>query len=359
MATALRNAGRGGFAGTMIRDSKERVGEDSVSNPASKNIPGVIAESKHVSINYARLEQFAEKCSKEALGLPKWDAPVFLCGDEKQAARFLLLGNTINFHFTDMATRERYAYEYKGIMFEGAFGMWAALKSAIDQGKLMLNGECLANLTLEEAKKIFEKNRPMPKLEERVRILNEVGKKLVTKYGGDFYNVIEEAQGRIFNEGNGLVEILTREFPSFDDKAMYNGREVKFNKRAQLAAFMIEEKLESMGTLLFPKKDLRALTVAADYELPMVLNTEGILVFDEELDRKIKNGVPIISRSAEEVEMRAGTIFVSTLIEKKINEKRGGQDTVDARHVDFVLWNTGRQRKSSQSMHPFVDTIAY
>ena len=65
-----------------------------------------------------------------------------------------------------------------------SYGYGGVDDEAIDSGINLLNGEVMANLTIEDLEKIFKGNIEMPMLKERVEILNEVGKKLVDNYEG-------------------------------------------------------------------------------------------------------------------------------------------------------------------------------
>lgn len=51
------------------------------------------------------------------------------------------------------------------------------------------------------------------------------------KYQGSFVNVVESASKGALK----LLELITQNFPSYYDAAHYNGQEVVFHKRAQLA----------------------------------------------------------------------------------------------------------------------------
>jgi hypothetical protein len=352
MATAVKgNAGRGGFAGILMRDSQYEA-----RNPALEKIDEIVAESSHVKVDTNKLSELAVKYSKEQLLLPKWDAPVFMKGASEEVVDFMMLGNSINFAFTDFATGNKYEFPYANINWAGAFGMWSSIKSAHEEGKPVLDGGYLAELTLEGAKKIFNRTSQIPMLQERVKILNEVGKTLVEKYDSHFHNVLEASKGRIFDGGRGFVEILTRDFPSFDDRAEYRGRQVVFNKRAQLAAIMLHEKFLAEGKDLFRKRDVDTLSVAADYELPRVLHILKVINYDADLERKIKEGELIPAKSEEEVEIRANTIFAAKQLQDRINHLRGGVDEVNALHIDYRLWNEGRQYKDAERHHLTVTT---
>jgi hypothetical protein len=347
----------------------------------------VAGQSRNVRINYDKLYEVGRKYSKDDLQLPKWDAPVFPERSNKDTLDFILLGNAINFAFNDFKTGEKYLYKYKDVPFKGAYGMWAALKSVLDKGTPILDGSYLENLTEIEAKKIFNKDSQIPMLNERVKILNEVGSVLNKHYAGHFYNVVAAANGYVFNKGEGLVERLVRDFPSFRDDWNYNGKRVAFAKRAQLAAAMIYENLLP-EVKIFRDGQFERLTVFADYELPKALRSMEILEYSPQLADKIDKGELIPAGSNEEIEIRGCTIAATDELVKFINYTRGSNDEssfhfirhlavtdkllkflngawgsndessfrpikhsnkVTAPHIDYKLWEEGRNYKDAKA----------
>jgi hypothetical protein len=326
--------------------------------------------AEDVSIDVNRLKAFAFDISTKIPPLPKWDLPVFAEKPNKDTIDLMLLGNTINFQYTDVRTKERYFFEYKGKVWYGAMGMWAALKNAFEQGVPILDGVYLSTLTLEQAGKIFNKDSSMPMLERRVEILNEVGKTLIDKYNGHFYNLVAESgaeivkdngtlsakQGKLFNNGKGLLDKLLADFPSFTDEAYYKGKKVVFSKRAQLGAAMLYEKFLGLGLELFTKSEMQQLTVFVNYELPKVLNGLGIIIYSERLNRKVLNQIPLEYGSNMEVEIRAVTLHAIRMLKEEI-EKVNPNSGVTYLHLDYMLWETGRNINSIP--HHLCETSAY
>ena len=329
-------------------------------------------DARHVKINYKTLQDFAMYRALDDFTLPIWDAPVFLKTDfksekaAKDAAELLFVGDSINFQFTYLGgdrKEKRYGFTYKGELWEGAFGMWAALTNAFESGVPVTDANFLSGMTREEFAGIFGLDKSfMPMVDERLEIFHEIGNVLTGKYGSSFWNVIEkskdeEGRARIFNRGNGLVELLVRDFPSFKDQVVHRGRSVAFNKRAQLTAIMVYEKLLGMGVEIFPKEDVGLLTVAANYELPKMLRKLGILEYSEDLARKVDDGVQIAYGGEEEVEIRALTIYASMELVARINRHRPSGSHINALHIDYLLWSLGRSCKDVR--HHYTATTAY
>lgn len=310
-------------------------------NPVLSSLESVVREAKHIKVDFGRLKQVAQEIPADKVTPADWTFPPYKPENDDSTVDFFMLMNSINFLFFDPATMEKYQVKVGDKEFTGADGMVASLNRAIDEGKPMLNADYLSTISKEDMAHIFRGNIELPLLEERRQIFHEVGRVLNEKYDGSFRNLVSAADGRAFNDGNGIVERLTRDFPSFQDSE----GEAVFNKRAQLAVGMLASRLAGTGT--FDAPDVDQLTVFADYQLPRGLRAMGILKYDEELAAKVDSGTPIEKGSVMEKELRAQTIVASQLL---INEmkKRPGLEKLDARGLDSFLWSTARKDKNSK-----------
>ncbi|MCR4327186.1 MAG: queuosine salvage family protein [Nanoarchaeota archaeon] len=314
----------------------------------------IIENPKYVFINNKNVEELAEKWSKENLEIPGWEMPVYLSGKTEEVIDSFFLGDSINFAYTDFDTGEKWSSEYKGKEWKGAFGMWASLKKAIEEGMPILDGNYLKEISEKEMRKIFEGNFEIPMFNERLNIFREIGNVLSEKYDGHFYNLIEESNGKLFSNGKGIVEKLTSDFPSFDDSVVYKGKKVRFDKRAQLAPGTLYGRFRAQGETLF--WDVDELTVFSDYVLPKGLRDLKILTYEKSLEEKVDNQNLIEAASLEELEIRASTIHAAKRIQDKINEYRKGENPVNALHIDYKLWAESRVKPG---FHHLTKTIAY
>lgn len=319
----------------------------------------IIENPQHVFIDYKQIRRTAKKFAKQELPLAKWGAPVYPSELNNETVDFLLLENAINFAFTDFYTKEKFEAEYRGISWKGAYGMVACLKRAMDKNIPIFNANFLENITRDNIREIFKGNMEIPMLEQRFEIFREVGEVLNKKYQGHFHNVVEASNNKLFDHGNGLVERLTNDFPSFNDSIMYFGDVIRFDKRAQLAGAMIYEVFQ--GTSQHQFEGIDDLTVFADYQLPKALNDLKIIKYEATLAKKIKNQELINPWSREEVEIRASTIHASDRLIQEINNlrdiKKGLRGRINALHMDFKLWTEGR--KDRKTPHHLTRTIAY
>jgi hypothetical protein len=324
-------------------------------NSVLKSTKELIENPKYVKINRDKVKEVAERFSKDDLQIPKWDAPVFPEAKDKSTIDFLLLANTINFAFTNFETKEKYVTNYKDISWAGAFGMFASLNRVVDNGEPILEGDYLSKILFDDMNRIFEKDSFIPMFEERIEIFQEVGDVLCKKYDGHFYNVVEASDNKLFNNGKGLVERLTNDFPSFNDAVVYNGKLVRFDKRAQLGAAMLYGKFQ--GTDMCQFEDVDKLTVFADYVLPKGLRDLGIFGYSPVLATEVDNLEVLHKESLKELEIRASTIHASDMLINEINDVRNGFGQINALHLDYKLWS--ESKKSKVNDYHLCQTIAY
>jgi hypothetical protein len=155
--------------------------------------------------------------------------------------------------------------------------------------------------------------------------LNDLGRHIRDEFDGGFADAVEAAGP----SAAALVERLAG-WQCFADSSTYDGFEVPFLKRAQIAA----ADLASMDAYWFP--DLSRLTMFADNLVPHVLRLDGILRFDPSLLGRIERGQLIEHGSRAEVEIRACAVHAVELI---VAERPGTL----ASDVDRLLWNRGQE----------------
>ncbi|MBN2052538.1 hypothetical protein JW756_03470 [Candidatus Woesearchaeota archaeon] len=314
----------------------------------------LVENPQYVFIYRDNLEETATKWAAEKLEIPAWTLPVFMGGKSREVIDFFFLGNTINFCYTDFATKKKFEAEYNGAKWSGATGMWACLKRAIeDKFPFLLEGKFLKGISEGEMKRIFEGNIIIPMFEERLHIFREAGQVLCDKYDGRFSNLADASNHMLFNNGRGLVERLTADFPSFNDSLIYEGKLVRFDKRAQLAPAMTCGRFQ--GDNDFFMRDINELTVFADYVLPKGLRTLGILSYEGSLAVRVDHQIPIEKHSREELEIRASTIHACKMLADKINRIKG-DGSANALSIDNKLWSETRKVPGN---HHLTYTIDY
>jgi Potential Queuosine, Q, salvage protein family len=163
------------------------------------------------------------------------------------------------------------------------------------------------------------------------RSLNDLGHHVATDHDGRFAAVIDDAE----SSAVALVDEL-RGWDCFADTSRYDGRDVPFLKRAQIAA----ADLARAGVAAF--RDLDRLTIFADNLVPHVLRIDGLLTYDAGLLDRIDRGELIEHGSPEEVEIRACALHAVGLIAAE----RAGAREAD---IDSVLWHRGQERRYKDS----------
>jgi len=124
-------------------------------NPHIEAILAFCETASLVSLNEEKLLEVTQRFAQEDLAAPDWRAPVFLPEDSAEFIDFLGVGNSINFCFRDLETKQRFRMQWEGQYWEGAFGMWASLRRALEQGLPVLDAEFLSRMDLATARHIF------------------------------------------------------------------------------------------------------------------------------------------------------------------------------------------------------------
>ena len=182
----------------------------------------------------------------------------------------------------------------------------------------------------------------VPAVEERVRLVQEVGQVLCKLYEGKAINMIKDAE----NSAVKLVNLITEKFPGFRDSSIYCGSQVFFYKRAQI---LVSDLWASHGRDPTFLPDIDALTMFADYRVPQILREKGVLEYSTALSDMIDREVEIESGSKRESEVRASTVVaVDDLCD--LLKERG--NTFKVVECDWVLWQMGEAALVSGSMRP-------
>jgi len=171
--------------------------------------------------------------------------------------------------------------------------------------------------------------------------LRELGARVRDEHGGTFV--------ALARSGGASAEALAARFaswPGWHDVSPYDGEDVPFFKRAQIAA----ADLALAG--LAPARDLHRLTLFADNLVPHVLRLDGVLVFDDDLVARIEAGELIEHDSPEEVEIRACALHAVELL---VAAHPGSTATA----VDYVLWHRGGEPRYKARPRHRARTTAY
>jgi hypothetical protein len=306
-----------------------------VAHPVLDSVLPVVSASRDVTTDLDRLAEHAGWLAYEELPPPMFLLPFPLELGRDGIVDFVLTATSINFAFTDFETRRRWEVKAGGRVLGDADGLHYCLQRALVAGTPVLDGAWLASMPEDNLRELLSGgNAELQLLGERARVLREVGETLIEGYDGRFSNVLAAAPSRLYDDGNGFLELLVRDFPRFDDTAEYGGQTVRFWKLAQLSVWILHASLP--GGVGFA--DLDRLTAFADYIVPAALRILGITRYSAELERAVQEGRLIEAGSPWEVEIRAHTIYACEELTRRINELRPPELQVIVPQVDARLW---------------------
>jgi hypothetical protein len=180
-----------------------------------------------------------------------------------------------------------------------------------------------------------------PLMAEFAAALRDVGGHLLADHRGRYLGVVE---------GLGSIPALAARFAGWDafaDVSSYEGREVPFYKRAQLAAADLER--AGVADLSGGER----LTAFADNLVPHVLRVDGVLRLDPELTAAIEAGDLLPHGSPQEVELRAGAVHVVELLAAAAGA------ALSPAAIDSALWNRGAGGRYKSLPRPRSRNTAY
>jgi hypothetical protein len=292
----------------------------------------VARAARRVRIEPAALGGLAARWAEgEWPGHSELDALQFRDGSER-TANWVLLLDALNFCFWGEPNGPRWRVEWRGQTLDGYAALAAALSRALEEGHPLWDAAYLARLddrTLAEILRPAPQCPMIPLFTERLANAREVARVLLARYDGQFPRAIERCDGSAVE----LALLLAREFPSFNDVAVWQGAPVRFYKRAQICVADLCEAFAGSGWGAFT--DLERLTAFADYKLPQLLRRHDVLTYAAELAAQVDACVPLLAGSAVEVEIRAATVWAVELLRRELAE-RGIARTASA--IDYRLW---------------------
>jgi Queuosine salvage protein len=304
-------------------------------NPVLESVLPVIAASRDVTTDVARVHDVAQWLAYEELPFPRFLLPFAIDLDRDETIDFILVANLMNFAYTDFETGVRFDQIVDGVAYADSDALLYCLHRALGEGIDVLDGSYLAAVTSADLRHIFRGGTTeLQMLDERAAILRDAGAALVERYDGRFHNLVAAASPALYDDGNGLLELLVRDFPRFDDVADYDGQTVRFYKLAQLALWFLHVSLpEGLGL-----SDLHRLTAFADYIVPVGLRVLEIFRYSDALEQAINGGVLIEAGSPQEIELRAHTIYATALLTDEVNALRPAELQVIVPQIDARFW---------------------
>lgn len=211
---------------------------------------------------------------------------------ENEAIKYMLALNSINYQFWDIHEDEFKRYKHNGIV--GANAMFEQFPSFYYN---MSN----KNSQLIDENILIEYFGDIPQVVSRVEILRESMSK-------EKSNLLVDLILEYVNENNVVDVDLAKQIASYLPLSYYDN----YLKKIQLGLYDLYFLLKNNRPSL--KLDL---TIAADYQIPKVLEGLGLISYNKSLKDKIDNMILISPGSDEEKAIRAASILACNEVVKK------------------------------------------
>jgi hypothetical protein len=225
----------------------------------------------------------------------------------------------------------------------------------VDEDPSCLDAERLVRLDGPGLRRLLRVPRQLPCEAERARVLRATAAPLLTTFGGSAAALILAARG----SAAALVALVVAHFPPFRDAALYRGRQVFFYKRAQIFVGDLYGAFGGDGLGAFA--DIAALTMFADYRVPVVLRQLGILRYSPQLAEAVAAGKQLAAGSDEEVEIRGCSIAAVEALRDALGgaAARAGRAGPSALALDWHLWECGEASRLTAPAHHKTLSIFY
>src|ERR1700691_1819234 len=155
-----------------------------IGSPVLDSLAPVIQNSRDVHTRVEKIVEVAGWMAYEDLPMPEFSLPFRGGKDPAMAVDFSMVGDCIDFAFTDFKSHQKFQVDYAGQHWSDSDAMFACIKRAMDAGIPFLDGNYLSKITKMDLAGLFRGNIEMPMLDERVAILHQVGQVLAAKYQG-------------------------------------------------------------------------------------------------------------------------------------------------------------------------------
>jgi hypothetical protein len=307
----------------------------------------VVARARCVRINHNAVERAADALVETRTEPPAWNYDYHFFDGTARTVNYLFLLDALNFCFWG---KPKWSIAYRGKRFDGYWALAVALKRALERAPHFADADFLARLTPRDLARVLRGNTTIPLFTERWRNARELGTILREHWGGSAATFVADARG----DAPRLAQMIADNFSSFNDVAVYENREVRFFKRAQILVADLWGAFGGMAWGAFEQLD--TLTAFADYKLPQILRAWGILRYAPALARKVDAQIELAAGSPEEIEIRAATLWAVELLRDALAQRGRKLWSI---HVDWILWQASQARATGMKPYHRVRTLFY
>ncbi|KAH7414554.1 hypothetical protein DE146DRAFT_39134 [Phaeosphaeria sp. MPI-PUGE-AT-0046c] len=261
---------------------------------------------------------------------------------------FIFTMDLLNFSFwSDKSEDERFAVVYKGKRWTGYFSLVALLQRALDMEVPITSPDFWIDedkCSDEVLKTVFSSGtgEEIPMFEERVRCLREAGRVLKEEFDSSVVTLIEDAK----NSAAGLVNLLAEKFPCFRDEGTFERKKVRFLKRAQIFVADLWAAFDGEGYGEFG--DIDKITMFADYRIPQMLHSLGVMWYCPPLENKIRRLEIIESGHSWEMQIRGCSIWGVELLRQEILKLKPDAN-INAILIDFFLYDLAKEKEKDDA----------
>ncbi|KAF2869599.1 hypothetical protein BDV95DRAFT_575853 [Massariosphaeria phaeospora] len=266
---------------------------------------------------------------------------------DESTVRFIFTVDLLNFSFwSEKSDDERYAVTYRGKKWTGYWSLVAAIQRALDEEIPITDSDFWINeeeCTDEVLRSVFRSDTEaeIPMFEERVKCLREAGQILQEEFDSSVSTLIDDAK----NSAAGLVNMLAERFPCFRDEAKFERKMVRFLKRAQI--FVADLWAAFEGEAYGSFNDIDKITMFADYRVPQMLHSLGVLVYCPPLEGKLRRFETIEPGHSWELQIRGCSIWAVELLRREILKLQPDAE-VNAILIDFFLYDLAKEREAAE-----------
>ncbi|MHC1741851.1 MAG: queuosine salvage family protein [Syntrophobacteraceae bacterium] len=318
--------------------------------PVLGSIEPVVETFERVRLHPEAVDDALARWGHVLRDLPPWDRSLHFFDGTAETVRWIFVLDVLNHCFWPDPGQPTWSVTYRGESHSGYRGLAACLKRAMEASAPLTHAAFLETVSPAALSQIFAGEGQVPLFDERLANLREAGRELRDHWQGDIVHLLEAAGGSAVR----TAQLVVDSFPSFRDEAVYDGHRLYFWKRAQIFASDVHHAFSGQDWGAFD--DIDQLTAFADYKLPQVLRTLGILSYREDLEECVDGLVYLDPGGAEEVEIRAMTIHAVEIIRSRL--EASGSRTSSAR-IDHWLWQLGQIEPFRKKPYHRCRTIYY
>lgn len=303
----------------------------------------VVSSAKHVRINYNQADKLIGELGNldNTHYLAKLPYPIYDMGT-KDIANFLLIYDAIDFSFWG---NPKWTITVDGRNLDGGIALLHCLFNFFrgrDSVDVFMD---LEHMTFKNFAALLKGNVEIPLLAERCKIVTNIAKTVNQTMNGNFYSHIQTING-----DQELFDFILHNFPSFNDTRTYQGKTIHFYKLAQL---LTSDLLRVIENKEHKKVDRSHLIGCADYKIPQVLRSCGVLEYDDELSVLVDTKTKIAENNTYEVEIRASMLVAIDYLWHKTNQ------SVDRIDINNYIWSKGQDKTKNHHSYHLTRTTSY